>query len=189
MLTSQRIARYLPYGDNTSGVLQNNYFKIPDFATFKGSSSIEDNESSILKKDRTMFLSSNVANSNFTIEFPHHLFKLSGMSLLSFYTFQCVYIFDVFGSNDRINWNKECSVEKDVDYFKGEIRFADCFSKGKYSSYRIMHKNGTLDNSLELYYLELFGDLYIRAWSNYCTRKIGFSNNLFSLSIMILKSK
>ena len=183
----KRIARYTPDVNVTRGVLQNNYFTIPNFATFKGSSSVDSAETTIVNNDKSTYKSSNVPNSNFTITFNNHSFKLSGVSLLSCYSSQCVYSFDIFGSNDGKAWNKECSVDKDVDYFKGAIRYADCASNKKYTNYRLMHRAGTYDNSLELYYLELFGDLFTRTNCVIMhTCKARVYNNILSLTHILL---
>ena len=177
-MTYKRIARYTPE-DVMHGVLQSNYFSIPNFAFFKGSTSVSSSETTVTKNDTNTYKSADVPNSNFTISFTNHSFKLSGISLLSCYSSQCVYSFDIFGSNDGVSWIKECSVDKDSDYFKGEIRYADCSSNNKYTNYKMMHRAGTTDNVLEIYYLELFGDLYIKSCFKACTCKANAINNMF----------
>jgi len=129
----------------------------------------------VLVNDTTCFKTGNVPNSNFSVAFKGSSLKLSGLSLLSCYSTQCVYEFDMLGSNDGKNWDLACSVEKDPTYFEDEIRYADCKSKRAYSQYKMMHKKGTTDNSLELYYLELFGDLYI----NHCIHTRNVRKSVF----------
>ena len=178
------ISSYTTCKNISSGVLQNNYFSIPKFATFKGSSSVSNSET-VVFNNKVYYKSENKPNSNFTIKFNKHAFKLSGLSLLSCYASQCVYSFDVFGSNNGEDWINECSVEKEKNYFMGEIRYADCESKNMYKYYRIMHKAGTTDSSLEIYYLDLFGDLLVRVYCHNTRKYIVFHNFIFAALLFL----
>lgn len=162
---SRKYLTYTPVDPNI-GVFQRNYYAFNNFASFKGSSykSAEySNETTVIELNNGKYYHSDLQdNANFTISFRFHRLKLSGFTLLSCSSGQCVYNIEVFGSNDNISWNYECSVSQSIDYFKGTPKYVDCKSNNFYKHYRLMHKGVGMNNQayFPIRYLELFGDLY-----------------------------
>ena len=106
--------------------------------------------------------SSNENNPNFTISFHSHKLKLSGISLLSCISSNCVYNIKILGSNDYKNWINECTILEAKNYFQTTVKYSSCQFQHAYKHYRLMHNGKGMNDEtyFPMYYLELFGDLY-----------------------------
>ena len=159
-MIGEAFKRYKPKNISI-GVLQKNYFREANFASFKGSSFSVDTkkyETSILEnRDTSLWQSDDIKNSNFIINFNKHILRLSHISILSCLSINCVYNIDVYGSNNGDQWELACKVRKDKAYFKGIVNNAECKSSYSYKMYKLMQNGASSSENylFSMYYLFL----------------------------------
>ena len=158
--------RYKPR-DIYQGVIQKNYFREPDFASFKGSSYINENvmnETVIVENNKKLWESNDDKDSSFIISFKRHVLKLTHISMLTCYGHDCAHNIDIYGSNLGTTWELACSIREEGAHFRQNVSNAACRSSYSYQMYKLQqyetNKNGNY--KFPIYYLELFGDLYYK---------------------------
>ena len=167
-----------------------NVYTNPNFVSFKGSSYLDEshkNASAVLSDDSQHFQTESKENSTFTVSFKSHKLKLSGISLKSCESGNCVYNIKIFGSNNEKKWADECDINKSTTYFKGEIKFAECKSKNFYKHYKMLHI-GTGSNNhyfFPLYYLEFFGDMKYQECLTIKYKRQNASNHALILVLLL----
>ena len=183
--------KYVPH-DISKGVFQKNYFKIPNFVSFKGSSSLMSslaNETVVVEQNSEYWRSNKTQGQNFTVSFSKHLLKLKSISMKSCIDHYCVNNLDVYGSNEGSSWEFACKINVSKTYFQTNINNAACVSKYLYRQYCIVHVGPGMDGgySFPIYYLELFGELY-NINTKILTMKCNhyFRNYLISLYISLI---
>ena len=176
--------------NNKIGVFQMNVYTNPNFVSFKGSSYSDGshkNASTVLSDDSQFFQTEPLLNSTFTVSFKYHKFKLSGFSLKSCELGNCVYNIKIFGSNDENMWIDECDFNKGKEYFKTEIKFAECKSKNFYKHYKMQQVGSGMNENyyFPLYYLEFFGDMKYQECLTIKYKRQNASNHALILVLLL----
>ena len=160
----EKLYRYIPKHNNLYGVFQSHINNIQSFVEISGSSTNPsyDDSSSILTNDNSHWESQDRSNSYLLITLSHHTLRLSHFTLHSCNINNCVYHFNVYGSNDLEHYENVCEINVEKDYFKNNPNNVSCISQAAYKRYQFKatFKNKDNKNIFPIYYLELFGDLY-----------------------------
>ena len=160
----ERFYRYETTSDYLNGLFQSHLNEISSFIELKPSSidSNYNDPSIIFKNDNNFWQTNGESDSNLILTFSHHLLRLTQFALKSCVDYNCIYHFNIYGSNDLKNYENVCEINVDSNYFRYSPKNATCKSNAPYKSYQIKLTHGNLNDEwiMPIYYLEFFGDLY-----------------------------
>ena len=176
----------------TQGIFQKNIYKDPSFVTAKGSSYSEGrtNEKTIFDLDDGDYWSSAEKSGQYiTLTFNKIHFQLKSLTLLRCMAYNCIYKFDVLGSNDNSFYQTACQISTAKNYFMGEPNNIECLSPFPYKYYRLKSTASTSDGNpvFLIYFLEFFGYIYI--YDQNFTQKSKILNSCYITLICILVNK
>ena len=159
----------------SKGIIQQYINKFPSLYTLNWSSfSNQSEDYDCIRNKDTYCQTNSETNSSLSLFFQQYLIKLKGVSIFSCFSHNCLYNFDIYGSqlanhnddqniSDSEKWILLCEVRKDKHFFHNKYGYAECPSKAYFKSFKFVQRGTNMDGSeiLTFRFLDFFGDMIL----------------------------